>query len=292
MLEIKHNPRVPLRRDLLLRKGFHFVPNIWRGIAKILEQMHSHLKMKNVFMFSSGGIALGKVSSLVLDEKSLTQVHRYVLRHCDSLIPLREHFKDGEKRKRRVQIHLITWDVEKLINEKFLEWLRVTVSVMGDGGPEVTEEIKVLAKGPNKIARTYKGFFINGYTFHIKTRDENKKTQNYGVVNSTEIGSFNYYGKINDIIEINYSYKFKVILFKCDWENTTGTGIKQDHFGYTLVNFSRLIHTGDKLEDDPFVFSSQDEPVYYIQDLKNTNWNFVVRMRPRDVYDSSISRSK
>ncbi|PKU64942.1 hypothetical protein MA16_Dca004557 [Dendrobium catenatum] len=154
---------------------------------------------------------------------------------------------------------------------------------MGDGGPEVTKEIKVLAKGPNKIARTYKGCFINGYTFHIKTRDENKKTQNYGV---------NYYGKINDIIEINYSEKFKVMLFKCDWANTTGTGVKQDQFGYTLVNFSRLIHTGDKLEDDPFIFSSQVEPVYYIQDPKNTNWNFVVRMRPRDVYDSIISRGK
>ncbi|XP_028548537.1 uncharacterized protein LOC114579038 [Dendrobium catenatum] len=241
-------------------------------------------------MFSSGGISLGKVSSLVLDDKSLTQAHRYVLRHCDSLITLREHFKDGEKRKRRAHTHLTTWDVEKLINEKFHEWLRITV--MGNGGPVVTEEIKVLAKGPNKIARTYKGFFINGYTFHIKTRDENKKTQNYGVVNSTEIGNFNYYGKINDIIEINYSDKFKVMLLKCDWVNTTGTSVKQDQFGYTLVNFSRLIHTGDKLEDDPFVFSSQVEPVYYIQDPKNTNWNFVVRMRPRDVYDSSISRDK
>ncbi|KAI0513461.1 hypothetical protein KFK09_009482 [Dendrobium nobile] len=46
---------------------------------------------------------------------------------------------------------------------------------------EISEEIKALAKGPNKIANRYKGLLINGYIFHTKERDEGKKTQNFGV---------------------------------------------------------------------------------------------------------------
>ncbi|PKU80356.1 hypothetical protein MA16_Dca005887 [Dendrobium catenatum] len=64
------------------------------------------------------------------------------------------------------------------------------------------------------------------------------------------------YGRLNDIIELNYSDLFCVVLFKCDFANTTSDDTKVDHYRNTLVNFSRLIHTGDKWADYPFVFSS------------------------------------
>jgi Domain of unknown function (DUF4216) len=42
--------------------------------------------------------------------------------------------------------------------------------------------------------------------------------------------------------------KFNVMLFKCDWVDVTlGRGIKKDYYGFTLVNFSYLIHKGDKI---------------------------------------------
>ncbi|XP_038986541.1 uncharacterized protein LOC120112028 [Phoenix dactylifera] len=37
----------------------------------------------DVYKFSSGGRVLGKVESVVLDQKSLAQAHRYVLLHSD-----------------------------------------------------------------------------------------------------------------------------------------------------------------------------------------------------------------
>ncbi|PKU60531.1 hypothetical protein MA16_Dca028255 [Dendrobium catenatum] len=163
----------------------------------------------------SGGTPLGNITPFNLDDNSFIQAHRYVLRHCDNLECYRHCFKDEEKRKRRGHTHLTISDLERLMNERFHEWLRDTV-----------------------------------------------------------IGNFSYYRKINDIIKINYSNLFKVILFKCDWANTSLTGIKQDEFGYTVVNFSRLIHTGQKLQDDPFVFSSQVEPIFYIQDAKKYELEF------------------
>ncbi|KAH0652728.1 hypothetical protein KY289_030406 [Solanum tuberosum] len=70
-----------------------------------------------------------------------------------------------------------------------------------------------------------------------KTRDreEGLKTQNSGVfltsktscVASTSDGNLRqaeipYYGKLEDIIEINYNGRFKVVLFKCKWADTRG----------------------------------------------------------------------
>ena len=61
-------------------------------------------------------------------------------------------------------------------------------------------------------------------------------------------------------------------------------GIRQDEFGFTLINFSRLIQTDEKLEHDPYVFSSQVEQMFYAQDPKSENWSTVIKGRPRDLF--------
>lgn len=76
------------------------------------------------------------------------------------------------------------------------------------------------------------------------------------MINTREESNFNYNSKVNDIIDIRYSNAFSVILSKCDWVSTTSTRMKEDHFGYTLVSFSHLIHIREKLEDNPYVFLS------------------------------------
>ena len=79
------------------------------------------------------------------------------------------------------------------------------------------------------------------------------------------------------------------MLFKCDWVDVHhNSGIRQDEFRFTLVNFSRLIHTGEKLEHDPYVLSSQVEQVFFVQDPKNKNWSTVIKARPRDLLDMGV----
>ena len=103
-------------------------------------------------------------------------------------------------------------------------------------------------------------------------REEQRLTQNSGVVNVSEVGGTNYYGKLRDIIELNYYGHFKIVLFKCDWVNVhRTTGFKQDDFGFKLVNFSNLIHTSEKKDNDPYAFSSQVEQVFYVKGPKNPN---------------------
>ncbi|CAN0826542.1 hypothetical protein LINGRAHAP2_LOCUS713 [Linum grandiflorum] len=111
-----------------------------------------------------------------------------------------------------------------------------------------------LTRGPNTVARRFTGYITKGIRFHTKERKESRTTQNSRVVviseTSTSQDDVEYFGRINDIIELNYFESFRVVLFRCDWVDVErGNGVKKDKFGYTLLNFSKLVHTGVHLTD-------------------------------------------
>jgi hypothetical protein len=150
--------------------------------------------------------------------------------------------------------------------------------------------VRALAAKPNRCGVTWTGYIINGFRFHTLSREAARLTQNSGVVNTADDG-VNYYGRLSDIIELSYA-DYKVVLFKCEWYDVHHkAGLRQDEFGFTHVNFSRKIITGEKLEDDPFVFSSQVQQVFYVQDPKAEAWNTVVRVSPRDNFDMGVELS-
>ncbi|XP_039126193.1 uncharacterized protein LOC120262183 [Dioscorea cayenensis subsp. rotundata] len=79
------------------------------------------------YLFSSVGQHIGKIEEIVLDEISLVQAHRYVLRHCDDIENFRREFIELEKRKRRRHSRLSEVELEKLVNENFHLWFRSKV---------------------------------------------------------------------------------------------------------------------------------------------------------------------
>ena len=52
-----------------------------------------------------------------------------------------------------------------------------------------------------------------------------------------------------------------------------------------MVNFDRLIHTGQQLIDEPYVFSSQVKQDFYSKDPTDEGWYVVLRNIPRDLFD-------
>ncbi|MFQ6624004.1 hypothetical protein Gotur_004038 [Gossypium turneri] len=52
-----------------------------------------------------------------------------------------------------------------------------------------------------------------------------------------------------------------------------------------MVNFSELIHTGQQLIDEPYVFSSQVKQVFYSKDPTDEGWYVVLCNTPRDLFD-------
>ena len=98
----------------------------------------------------------------------------------------------------------------------------------------ISDDIKFLAQGPAPYARRFTAYNINGFKFRTLSREQGLKTQNSGVflMSNTSCGACSadinarqanlpYYGKLEDIIELNYYGKFWVVLFKCKWADTT-----------------------------------------------------------------------
>lgn len=161
----------------------------------------------------------------------------------------------------------------------------------------ISNEVKVLSLGPDKWARRYSGYIVNGFRFHTKQREERRKTQHSGVSltantqsyassrdNRPITGEVIFYGKLTDIIELRYSNDYKLVLFKCDWVDNN-FGKKEDEFKFTLVNFKHLLYKQNRASDEPFILASQAEQVWYVQDPLEEDWHVVVKMTPRDFYD-------
>ena len=73
--------------------------------------------------------------------------------------------------------------------------------------------------------------------FCTKDSKATRKTQNNGVCVVTE-GAATYYGVLIDIVELNYSDKYRYVLFKCQWIDViSGRGCKKDEFDFPLSIF-------------------------------------------------------
>ncbi|KAL4583288.1 hypothetical protein LXL04_007858 [Taraxacum kok-saghyz] len=164
----------------------------------------------------------------------------------------------------------------------------------------LTEEIKWLARGPLSNVQQYSGYIVKGYRFHTRKREEFLQTQNSGVVVMAKSENYsssrdrrpvegmnNYYGKLTDIIKLNYSGIIRAVLFRCDWVDIN-RGVMKDG-GTTLVNFSYKDHTGANLTDDPFVFASQVDKVFYSTDSKHMGWEVVRHVKLRDAFDMGVA---
>jgi Domain of unknown function (DUF4216) len=46
-----------------------------------------------------------------------------------------------------------------------------------------------------------------------------------------------------------------------------------------------LIHKGDKIEDEPFIFPSQADQVFYVRDHVNSEWFTALGVKPSGVHE-------
>lgn len=170
--------------------------------------------------------------------------------------------------------------------EEFWKWLQEEVGKMD----EVSRELEVLALGPNRTAKRFTGYVVNGYRFHSNSRDSRCTTQNSGVFLTAQttsfassrdqnplIGNVNYYGSIEDIIELDYWGVFTVVLFKCGWYQE-----EKDPHGHTRVNFNKLCH-----KSDPYVLASQVQQVFYVEDPIEKMVHYVIKKLPREWCDNA-----
>ncbi|XP_009797947.1 uncharacterized protein [Nicotiana sylvestris] len=163
----------------------------------------------------------------------------------------------------------------------------------------ISTDLEFLAQCPMPDARRFTAYNINGFKFRTVSREQGLKTQNSRVFltsNTSCIASnadknatqaeLPYYGKFEDIIKLNYYGWFIIVLFKCQWADTTrDEWFKIDVWKFNCVNFSRLIHTGNRKDHDPYIEASQANMVYYVDDETDKEWSVAMHLKPRDLFD-------
>ncbi|KAH0633100.1 hypothetical protein KY284_035886 [Solanum tuberosum] len=216
---------------------------------------------ETVSLFPNKGVPLGakKTDPFILDNKSLSQAHAYLLGNCDEVQEyIREHEQEVNNQPRRSK-----WNKAKNHCQNFSQWFE-TRSLQED----VPDLIKQL--------------------FHVRQRDARRKTQNSGVTPVASTTSFasskdknpiaadlTYYGRIVDIVELDYYGHFKVVLFKCDWYE-----VENDAYGLTYVYFNKRCS-----QEEPFVLGSQVHQCFYVQDPYDQDRHYVMKTVPRDLFN-------
>jgi hypothetical protein len=150
---------------------------------------------------------------------------------------------------------------------------------------ELGEKPIMHCRGPNVSVVQYNRYVVNEKMFCTIAYDVGRKSKNSGVCVPT-VDDEMYYGKLTQIIEVEYYDRTKYVLFKCDWtDNTRGREYKLDKHSLTLVNFKNLVHREDKITDEPCVLTFQVSQVFYVNNDRDPDWACVVKTKSRNVYD-------
>ncbi|CAL5392138.1 unnamed protein product [Camellia sinensis] len=199
---------------------------------------------------------------------------------------------------KRSHRHLRDYDVDRRHNDEFPKWFNSHVAeLLATENVALSDAIKILALGPSQKATRFNGYIINGTRYHTRSRELRRKTQNSGVMVKAKTSSYAsakdinpvegdvvYYGYVTDIIELYYSHDHRYMLFMCNWIDNN-KGLKRDDFGFTLVNFNHLLYAKKQDSDEPFILASQAQQVFYVNDSVDEDWNVVLKMKPRDLYE-------
>jgi hypothetical protein len=156
-------------------------------------------------------------------------------------------------------------DMEKARQEGYAEWIRK--KVLSDH--ECETSIRKAGLKPSKQASCYEVYDINGFRFHTETYGQNKATKSSGVCikgECDEIGvQHDYYGVLQEIIELSYDGGNKVALFRCIWFDITSGVRKDSKHGIVEVK-----HSSRLKGFEPFVLACQAIQVVYIPYASDT----------------------
>ncbi|KAL3839153.1 hypothetical protein ACJIZ3_023744 [Penstemon smallii] len=250
-----------------------YLHNIETKFNRIERNYDIREQLSGFSVFACKGRPFGGPKYAELSDSDWKKVHLFVLKNCEEIEDYRsEHIAQLEAES--------DINVDQRHDVEFPIWFKKRVEEFHDEGL-ASEELISLANGPDSRVKFYSGCNVNGFRFHTKDRESNKKTQNSGVVVEGEHNKkmIDFYGVLKDIIEVDYLRGGKrVLIFRYDWWSVkTPLGIRKDRdSNITSVNVSKTWY-----EDQPFVLQ-----VFYIEDLKlGKSWRVVEKIQPRGSYD-------
>jgi len=134
------------------------------------------------------------------------------------------------------------------------------------GDDSIQEQLNLWTRQSLSYILTYKGYEINRNTFYTIAKDKRSTNQNSGVCTDTANLNRNrqtYYGRIEEIWELDYAPNVTVPLFRCQWVKMTGGGVIVDKdYKITTVDLNNIGY-----KDEPFVHAGNVTEVFYVKDI-------------------------
>ncbi|XP_042383728.1 uncharacterized protein LOC121975883 [Zingiber officinale] len=241
-------------------------------------------------VFNISGYALGKAIATKFDTEILKNAHQYVLFNCHRLQSyIDEHRGIVQLSHSRLPLH----QIERIHSETFASWFanHIEDTNLPEDDP-VSNDLRSLARGPNVIGIQYHKFVSNGFRFHTKEVERKRKTQNCGVTVRATTSSYSsikdhnpvlseldYYGILQNVIELDYGGGRKVALFECEWVSK-GKRLKLDEDGFMLANFKDV-----RRHNEPYILASQAMQVFYVEDPNDCDWHVIITTDARAKYN-------
>ena len=149
-------------------------------------------------------------------------------------------------------------DLDKVREEGFADWLHKVLS-----DHDCDPYIRRAGLMPQKQAECYQGYEVNGFRFHTEAYGENKSAKSSGVCIKGEWDGIDtpqdYYGLLQEVIELDYDGLNKVVLFRCNWfDITNGVRVDIQHGIVEVKHASRIKNY------EPFVLAPQAIQVFYL----------------------------
>ncbi|KAM1003860.1 hypothetical protein ACFX1X_004177 [Malus domestica] len=135
----------------------------------------------------------------------------------------------------------------------------------------------------NGIIKNYTRWHLHGEDDNDETDESNSDRDSDGsendVINMEQDDDMHV---LKDVVELRYTEGNRVVLFNCEWYDIVrkGTGYKIDRYGIISINTTRKLHT-----KEPFVLANQATQAFYVREIKNKAWSYMVETKPRNVYE-------
>ena len=155
------------------------------------------------------------------------------------------------------------------------------------------ETLRSMSHGPLRSCVVYPAYFVNGYKFNSLAYGANKSSQNSGVCvkgsNYSET-SYDYYGQLEEVIEIEYFGQLRIALFKCKWFDPTPNVGTRVHRRTSIVE----VHRNRRFNKyEPFILASQACQVYFLPYptllRERQVWLAVCKVQPRFADEQIVS---
>jgi hypothetical protein len=184
----------------------------------------------------------------------------------------------------------------EMCDEDFHVWFsKAVIRAIEDSNEDVPQDVKALMLPPSDVAKSYRSMYAYGNHLRVRSAETQLTTADSGVAatfrqlcragtkdTNLRAAELEYVGWVEEILSVDYG-QFEVVVLYCNWvvANMRGDGatMKRDDYGFTTVNFERLI----PYSAQSFAFPLHIEQVFFAPDVVKRGWEVVLRREPRGV---------